>query len=208
MSNRLLRDVQKFLMASLLTTVGCTFYVHNQSLDQPNKLTLSSEPIPAKIGLRRVPEQEQSPCGDTFQKFVEFLRKEHVFTEVFYELRPTDNPDFVFDAQFNCEVDRHPIQNNVIGFFAGPLDLFTPLPLHSVDWIINASVIVYRSDQIVKRYDVVSHFDANISYWGSFQRSKAREAWGQADDYSYQLLVSKFREDRRFFEEHASNQNP
>jgi hypothetical protein len=123
-----------------------------------------------------VPEKGQSTCGDTFQKFVEYLRQKHVFTELLYELRPTDAPDFVFDVQFNCEVDGHPIRNNVIGALEGPL-AFTPLPLHSADWTINAIVDVYRSDQIVKHYEVVSHFAANFSYWAAFQRSKQHEAF-------------------------------
>jgi hypothetical protein len=207
MDNPLMRAIHKILMVSLLIMAGCTFNIHNQSQDQSKTLTASGEPIPAKVGLRRVAEQGQSPCGDTFQKFVEYLRKEHVFTELLYELRPTDTPDFVFDVQFNCEVDQHPIQNNVIGALEGPL-AFTPLPLHSLDWVINASVVVYRSDQIVKRYDVMSHFAANVSYWGLFQRSKYREAFQNADDYTYQQLVSHLREDRTFFGEHAANQSP
>lgn len=207
MSNSLTRATQKLLMVSLLTMAGCTFYIHNESPDQPNKLVSSGEPIPATVGLRHVPEKGQSPCGDTFQKFVEYLRQKHVFTELLYELRPTDAPDFAFNVQFNCEVEGHPIQNNVIGALEGPL-AFTPLPLHSVDWIINAIVIVYRNDQIVKRYDVVTHFAANISYWGRYQRSKYREASQKADDYTYTQLVSHFREDRTFFGEHTASQSP
>jgi hypothetical protein len=202
-----MRAIQNIWIVSLLIVTGCTFSIHNQSPDQSKTLIEPGEPIPAKVGLRRVPEQGQSPCGDTFQKFVDYLRHERVFAELLYELRPTDAPDFVLAVQFNCEVDRHEIQNNVIGVLEGPL-AFTPLPLHSVDWIINASVVVYQKDQIVKGYDAVSHFGANASYWGMFQTSKYREAFQKADDYIYQQLVSRFREDRTFFGEHAANQSP
>src|SRR6266568_1392453 len=103
MSNPFMRAIQNILTVSLLIMAGCTFNIHNQSPDQSNRLPSSGEPIAAKVGLRRVPERGQSPCGDTFQKFVEYLRQEHVFAELLYELRPTDAPDFVFDVQFNCE---------------------------------------------------------------------------------------------------------
>jgi len=194
------------VLLGLACTTGCAFYLQNQSPRQSSTLLTRHETIPVTVGIQYVPEQGTAPCGDTFQKFIAYLRQEKVFANVLYELRPTDNPDLVLETQFNCRVDYHHAKNLGAAIVEGTFLVPILFPLRNIDWTVEGSVNVKRDRgaETLKQFQAISHFHANYAYFAVLRPEKFRNAFRAADEYAYRHLVSLFLEHGSIFERKAS----
>ena len=146
-----------------LSLMGCTGTEMVVKPDPNTQLTSVSKRFQS-VGVK--PKSADYPAyagaGNMADGFANTIEESGFSKQVFYPLRPADEPEIVFDSQFSARADTHSGANFAKAFFTGfTLFLLEPVIWFNYDYILEANVAVLKRGERIQTINARS--DVNLS---------------------------------------------